>query len=160
MIKLFALPDEQTRLLWCHSCNKWSLIIQLDSWGLGLELFVWGLICEQKVSDEPQVTKYLFMKPYPFRTLNHFTVPWTKVAAKTETAQLHPSNTSHAHKKYISQPFSFIMLVIRLDESTVCQSLMLRLWNQVTRQDCKTPHFHVFPPRWSLQKENDTNDRM
>lgn len=47
---------------WTHEVWDWSFLFG-------------GLMCEQKVNDEPQVMKYLFMKPYPFRTLNHFTVP-------------------------------------------------------------------------------------
>lgn len=39
-------------------------------------------------SNNPVWTKkyytYLLMKPYPFRTLNHFTVPCTKVAEIAE----------------------------------------------------------------------------
>lgn len=33
-------------------------------------------------------TPYLLMNPYPLRTLNHFTVPWTKVA----TTRAHQKN--------------------------------------------------------------------
>lgn len=66
---VFFLPDVQTHLLWYHSCNEQNSIIQPDSW----------IECKRWSTGD-----YLFMKPYPFRTLNHFTVPWTKVAGKKE----------------------------------------------------------------------------
>lgn len=76
------------------------------------------------------------MKPYPLRTLNHFTVPWTKVAAMTVNAQIYeyPTNIQHMYTGTQRSRLIVILLVpvaaLLRNGSSVRQSFTVRLGHQ------------------------------